>query len=46
MNAARSGGADFLVMGAYTHSRLREALIGGVTAYMLKQADMPILMGR
>jgi nucleotide-binding universal stress UspA family protein len=46
MNAARAAGADFLVMGAYTHSRLREALIGGVTAYMLQHADMPILMGR
>jgi nucleotide-binding universal stress UspA family protein len=45
-DATRGAGADFLIMGAYTHSRLREALIGGVTAYMLKEADMPVLMGR
>lgn len=39
-------GADLLVMGAYGHSRLREALIGGVTRRMLEAADVPVLMAR
>jgi nucleotide-binding universal stress UspA family protein len=37
-------GADMLVMGAYAHSPLREALLGGVTRYMLAHADLPVLM--
>jgi nucleotide-binding universal stress UspA family protein len=37
-------GADLLVMGAYAHSPLREALLGGVTRYMLAHADLPVLM--
>lgn len=36
--------ADLLVMGAYGHSRLREAILGGATRNMLEQADMPVLM--
>jgi nucleotide-binding universal stress UspA family protein len=33
-----------LVMGAYAHSPLRELILGGVTLYMLEQADLPVLM--
>lgn len=36
--------ADMLVMGAYGHSRVREALIGGPTRHMLQDARLPILM--
>ncbi len=36
--------ADLLVMGAYTHSRLRQLILGGVTRYMLNNADMPLLL--
>jgi nucleotide-binding universal stress UspA family protein len=42
-NAHRLG-ADMLVMGAYAHSPLREAFLGGVTRYMLAHADLPVLM--
>jgi nucleotide-binding universal stress UspA family protein len=35
---------DFLVMGAYTHSRLRELILGGVTRHMLEHANLPLLM--
>jgi len=31
-------------MGAYTHSRLRQDLLGGVTKHLLAQAPMPLLM--
>ncbi len=37
-------GADVLVMGAYGHSRLREAVIGGVTRSILRIAKVPVLM--
>lgn len=37
-------GADVIVMGAYGHSRLREAVLGGVTRSMLQRATVPILM--
>lgn len=36
--------ADLLVMGAYGHSRFREAILGGATRNMLEQADVPVLM--
>lgn len=36
--------ADLLVMGAYGHSRLREAILGGATRNMLEQAEVPVLM--
>jgi nucleotide-binding universal stress UspA family protein len=31
-------------MGAYGHSRWRELLLGGVTAYVLHEAQIPVLM--
>jgi nucleotide-binding universal stress UspA family protein len=37
-------GADMLVMGAYGHSRLREALIGGASRDILESAQVPVLM--
>ena len=36
--------ADFLVMGAYGHSRFRESILGGATRSMLQQASMPVFM--
>jgi len=37
-------GADLLVMGAYSHSRLQERVMGGVTRLMLEQMTLPVLM--
>lgn len=37
-------GADLLVMGAYGHSRFRQAILGGATRSMLEQAAFPVLM--
>ncbi|PZO03529.1 MAG: universal stress protein UspA [Hyphomicrobiales bacterium] len=42
--AAKSFGADFIVCGAYKHSRLREWLLGGVTQSLLRDGTLPILM--
>ncbi len=36
--------ADLVVMGAYTHSRLRELILGGTTRYMLEESTLPLLM--
>jgi nucleotide-binding universal stress UspA family protein len=37
-------GTDLLVMGGYSHSRLREMILGGVTRYMLEKAALPLLL--
>lgn len=37
-------GADLLVMGAYTHSRLRQLILGGVTRHILSHAQLPCLL--
>jgi nucleotide-binding universal stress UspA family protein len=37
-------GADLLVMGAYTRSRLRRLIFGGVTQYVLSSSTVPALM--
>jgi nucleotide-binding universal stress UspA family protein len=42
----RDTGADFLVMGAYGHSRFRQAILGGTTRNTLEQATVPVLMAR
>lgn len=36
--------AEMLVMGAYGHSRFREAVMGGATRSMLEQMEVPVLM--
>jgi len=37
-------GANLLVMGAYTHSRLRQLILGGVTRHVLDHAALPVLL--
>ncbi len=44
LETAHRLGADLIVMGAYAHGEWREALLGGVTRYMLEHADLPLLM--
>jgi nucleotide-binding universal stress UspA family protein len=43
LKAAYKTGAGFIVMGAYTHSRAREWLLGGVTDHMLDRTPIPVL---
>jgi nucleotide-binding universal stress UspA family protein len=38
-------GAGYCVMGAFGHSRLREALFGGVTREMLSTGGLPLVLG-
>ncbi|MDH3702904.1 MAG: universal stress protein [Alphaproteobacteria bacterium] len=44
LDEAKEFDADLVVMGAYSHSRLRELIFGGVTGHILTNADRPILM--
>lgn len=41
---ARDVDADLLVMGAYGHSRFREAILGGATRDMLERAELPVFL--
>jgi len=44
MDAAATLEADYVVMGAYGYSRLREAVLGGVTRDMLRDSRLPLLL--
>lgn len=44
--AAREFGCDLLSMGAYSHSRLRQLILGGVTRHVLEHANLPVMMCR
>jgi nucleotide-binding universal stress UspA family protein len=46
LKAAEEFGADLLVMGAYSHSRLRQLILGGVTRHVLERAALPVMMNR
>jgi nucleotide-binding universal stress UspA family protein len=46
LRAAQEFGADLLAMGAYSHSRLRQLLLGGVTRHVLEHVRLPIMMNR
>lgn len=43
---AESLSANLIVMGGYTHSRVRQTLFGGVTHYVLENGHVPLLMSR
>jgi nucleotide-binding universal stress UspA family protein len=45
-NRCSDFGADLLVMGAYSHARIRERLFGGVTQTLLESMTVPVLMSR
>jgi nucleotide-binding universal stress UspA family protein len=44
LSHAADSGADFMVMGGYGHSRLREFVLGGVTHSILQSMTVPALM--
>lgn len=37
-------GADMVVMGAYSHNRLRQMILGGVTSHVLANASVSVFM--
>jgi nucleotide-binding universal stress UspA family protein len=44
--AANDFGCDLLAMGAYSHSRLRQLILGGVTRHVLENSSLPVMMNR
>ncbi|MCH8112417.1 MAG: universal stress protein [Proteobacteria bacterium] len=44
LSQAEAAGIDLLVMGAYTHSRLRHLIFGGATSAVLDHTNIPVLM--
>ncbi len=44
--AAGEFDCDLLAMGAYSHSRLRQLILGGVTRHVLENATLPVMMNR
>jgi nucleotide-binding universal stress UspA family protein len=44
LSRAADAGTDFLVMGGYGHSRLREFVLGGVTRSIFRTMTVPVLM--
>ena len=44
VSAASEQKASLIVMGAYTHSRLRQSFLGGVTRHLLAHAPVPLMM--
>jgi nucleotide-binding universal stress UspA family protein len=46
LSAAAEFGCDLLSMGAYSHSRLRQLILGGVTRHVLENAALPVMMNR
>ena len=44
LNEVADQGADFVVMGGYGHSRIRELVLGGVTREILATMTVPVLM--
>ena len=44
LDEARRLGADLLVKGAYTQSRIRQMIFGGATSHILWNAELPVFM--
>jgi nucleotide-binding universal stress UspA family protein len=44
LSEAAAMAANLLVLGAYSHSRMRQVVFGGVTEHMLDYAELPVLM--
>lgn len=44
--ACNDFGADMLCMGAYSHPRWQQLILGGVTRYMLENSNLTVLMNR
>lgn len=44
LDRAEEQGADLVVLGAYGHARMMQAVFGGTTRTMIEQTDLPILL--
>src|SRR5262249_58904092 len=46
LQGAMEAGADLLLKGAYTQSRIRQMIFGGGTRHIIMESKIPGLMGR
>ena len=46
LKEAMDAGADLLLKGAYTQSRIRQMIFGGGTRHIIMEAKLPVLMAR
>jgi nucleotide-binding universal stress UspA family protein len=44
LSHAADSAADFMVMGGYGHSRLREFVLGGVTRSIFQSMTVPVML--
>ncbi len=44
LDEAKATGADLLVKGAYTQSRLRQMIFGGATRHIIMEATLPVIL--
>ena len=43
---ADENGTDLIVMGAFGHSRIHDLILGGTTAYIIRNTTLPVLLNR
>src|SRR5437868_6911884 len=46
LKEAMAAGADLLLKGAYTQSRIRQMIFGGGTRHIIMESQLPVLMAR
>ncbi len=46
LKEAMAGGADLLLKGAYTQSRIRQMIFGGATRHIIMELEIPVIMAR
>jgi nucleotide-binding universal stress UspA family protein len=46
LKEATAGGADLILKGAYTQSRIRQMIFGGATRHMIMESKIPMIMAR
>ena len=46
LKEAMAAGADLLLKGAYTQSRIRQMIFGGATRHIIMESKIPVVMSR
>jgi len=46
LKEAMAAGADLLLKGAYTQSRIRQMIFGGATRHIIMESRIPVIMAR
>jgi len=46
LKEAMAAGADLMLKGAYTRSRIRQMIFGGATRHIIMESRIPVIMAR